>query len=213
MTGYLKTVYDEKKRPKTTYPAELASYLIKRYSIRRGSRFLDVGCGRGDFLDAFEKQGLDISGLDHESYTKDTRVRLCDLEKEAFPFREGEFDVVFTKSVIEHLFDPALFLTECKRVLKPGGRILILTPDWISQMKIFFDDYTHRQPYTTAGLKEAMEIFGFKEVQSELFYQLPVLWRVPALKIVSRFIQGVVPVTAKSSVKFIRWSVELMILG
>ena len=48
-----------------------------------------------------------------------------------------------------------------------------MTPDWISQMKIFFDDYTHRQPYTVTAVKDILNIFGFREVNSEIFYQLP----------------------------------------
>lgn len=88
-----------------------------------------------------------------------------------------------------------------------------MTPDWTSTMKIFFDDYTHRQPYTAAGAKDLLDIFGFLETRADIFYQLPVLWRYSALKIVSRILQVFVPVTAKSRIKFIRWSVELMVLA
>ena len=89
----------------------------------------------------------------------------------------------------------------------------MMTPDWPSMMKIFFDDYSHRQPYSRTALKDLLEMFKFQGVSVEIFYQLPVLWRYPALKLVSRILQWVVPVTVKSPVKFIRWSVELMILG
>ena len=88
-----------------------------------------------------------------------------------------------------------------------------MTPDWVSQMKTFFDDYTHRQPYTVSAVKDIMGIFGFKNAESEFFYQLPILWKYPALKIVSCILRLFVPVTAKSNIKFIRWSSELMILG
>jgi 2-polyprenyl-3-methyl-5-hydroxy-6-metoxy-1,4-benzoquinol methylase len=125
----------------------------------------------------------------------------------------GSFDVIFSKSVIEHLFDPSKFVSECRRVLKPGGRIIVMTPDWGSTMKIFFDDYSHRQPYTATALKDLLDVFGFYKTHAELFYQLPVLWKYPALKAVSRILQFMVPVTAKSKIKFIRWSVELMVLG
>jgi SAM-dependent methyltransferase len=123
------------------------------------------------------------------------------------------FDVVFAKSVIEHLFNPENFMKECYRILKPSGRLIIMTPDWISQMKIFFDDYTHRQPYTLTALKDILDIFLFKDVSSEIFYQIPILWKYPALKAISGIIRLLVPVTAKSNIRFIRWSTELMILG
>ena len=178
---------------------------------------LDVGCGRGDFLKGFKGLGLDARGIDceksHSRISRDIDVKYSDIEKSPFPFDDEMFDVVFSKSVIEHLFDPENFMKECRRVLKPCGRIIIMTPDWISQMKIFFDDYTHRQPYTVTGIGDILRIFGFKKTTAEIFYQLPVLWKYPVLKALSRLLALFVPVTTKSRIKFSRWSVELMILG
>lgn len=217
MSGYIETVYNEKIRPRTDYPEKLVAYLSSRFNIKESAKILDVGCGRGDFLIAFKAHGFHTYGIDRDpSGAKvDSRVEVisCELEKDPFPFEDQTFDVVFSKSVIEHLFIPEHFIAECRRVLKPGGRIIVMTPDWISQMKIFFDDHTHHQPYTATGAKELLDIFGFHETRSEIFYQLPILWRYPALKLVSRVLQMVVPVTMKPRNKFIRWSVELMILA
>lgn len=217
MRGYIEVVYDEKVRPYTEYPLQLCKYLFNRFKMRRGDKLLDVGCGRGDFLKGFKDLGLDVCGLDneksHSQMLKDIEVKYANIENEPFPFESHIFNVVFSKSVIEHLFNPENFMRECYRILKPGGRITIMTPDWISQMKIFFDDYTHRQPYTVTAIKDILSIFGFKEVSSELFYQLPILWKYPVLKILSCILRLFVPVTAKSRIKFIRWSVELMVLG
>ncbi len=217
MPGYVNTIYNMAVRPKTQYPYELCSYLVQRFQIPEQARILDAGCGRGDFLDGFVRLGLQASGIDREPSSavvgRPSTVRYCDMENDVFPFEDCTFDAIFSKSVLEHLFDPESFLKECKRVLRPGGRLILMTPDWISQMKIFYDDYSHRQPYTVTGVKDVLDIFGFKATHAELFYQLPVLWRYPALKIVSRILQRVVPVTSKSEMKFIRWSVELMVLG
>lgn len=217
MRGYIDVIYDEKVRPYTEYPLQLCKYLFNRFKMNRGDKLLDVGCGRGDFLRGFKDLGLDVHGLDNEkSYSrtlKDIEVRYANIESEPFPFDNQMFDVVFSKSLIEHLFNPKNFMRECERVLKPAGRIIIMTPDWISQMKTFFDDYTHRQPYSATSVKDILDIFGFKEVTSEVFYQLPILWRYPLLKILSRFLKLFVSVTTKSRIKFVRWSVELMILG
>jgi len=140
-------------------------------------------------------------------------VKYADIESDRFPFDDGLFDVIFSKSLIEHLFDPTNFMEECLRILKPGGRIILMTPDWSSQAKIFFDDYTHRQPYTVTAIRDILKIFRFQGVSSETFHQLPVLWRFPALKIMSQILQLLPLVTMKSRIKFIRWSVELMVLG
>jgi len=160
---------------------------------------------------------LDVYGLDNEkshSHTlKDIEVRYANIESEPFPFDNEMFDVVFSKSLIEHLFNPENLMREYDRVLKPAGGVIIMTPDWISQMKTFFDDYTHRQPYTVTAVKDILNIFGFKEVSSEFFYQFSILWKYPLLKILSRILRPFVPVTTKSRIRFVRWSVELMILG
>ena len=217
MTNYIDVVYDEKVRPYTGYPLELCKYLFNRFDMKEGNKLLDVGCGRGDFLKGFKDISLEVYGLDIEkSNTKileGLEVRYSNLEKELFPFENQTFDVVFSKSVIEHLFNPDNFIKECHRVLKPGGRIIIMTPDWSSLMKIFFDDYTHRQPYTVTAIKDFLDIYGFKEVSSELFYQLPIVWKFPIIKIFSCILRQFIPVTTKSKIKFIRWSLELMVLG
>lgn len=217
MRSYIDVVYDEKVRPYTRYPLQLCNYLFQRFNMKKGDELLDVGCGRGDFLRGFKDLGLVAQGLDieksHSPILEDIELRCANFESEPFPFDSDMFDVVFSKSVIEHLFNPENFMRESYRVLKPGGRIILMTPDWISQMKIFFDDHTHRQPYTVASVKDILNIFGFREVSSVIFYQLPLLWRYPFLKILSRILRLFVPVTTKSRIKFVRWSVELMIQG
>ncbi len=217
MPAYVDTIYNEQSRPYTKYPSQLCAYLFNRFGMKRNDKILEVGCGRGDFLKGFKDQGLDVYGLDREKSNsmllKDIEVLSADIEAEAFPCEDAIFDVVFCKSLIEHLFDPENLMRESIRVLKPGGRFIIMTPDWASLMKIFFDDYTHRQPYTVEAVRDIFNIFGFNEVSSEIFYQLPILWKHPALKIASAAIRLVVPVTVKSNIKFVRWSVELMILG
>ncbi len=217
MPKYIDTIYSEKLRPFTKYPSQLCGYLFGRFGMKKGDKVLEVGCGRGDFLKGFKELGLDAYGLDREKTVSEQlngiELQYRDVEKEKFPYGDGTFDVVFSKSLIEHLIDPGNFMQECHRVLKPGGRIIIMTPDWGSLMKIFFDDYTHRQPYTVCAVKDLLNIFNFKDSGSEIFYQLPIIWKYPALKTVSRIIRFFVPVTTKSSIKFIRWSVELMILG
>lgn len=217
MAGYIETVYNEKVRPRTDYPNKLCIYLGEYFRLATGAKILELGCGRGEFLDGFRKARFDVSGLDLDPHAAKSingvEVKICDFEKQKFPYPDDTFDVVFSKSVVEHLFDPENFIRESFRVLKPNGRIIMMTPDWTSTIKIFFDDYTHRQPYTAVSAKDLLDIFGFRQTHAGIFYQLPVLWQYPALKIFSRLLQVFVPVTVKSRIKFVRWSVELMILA
>lgn len=53
--NYIRTIYNADERPVTTYPDELARYLVDKYKIR--GVLVDLGCGRGDFLYAFRRAG------------------------------------------------------------------------------------------------------------------------------------------------------------
>jgi cyclopropane fatty-acyl-phospholipid synthase-like methyltransferase len=53
---YISAVYDEKRTPKTDYPSQLIAYLIDRFALKTGVRFLEIGCGRGDSLLVFAMQ-------------------------------------------------------------------------------------------------------------------------------------------------------------
>ena len=218
MPNYLSVVYDKNKRPYTNYPSQLCGYLFERFGMKKGDTLLDIGCGRGDFAKGFKDLGLVVSGIDREmgdtEMLQGVDVRKSeDLGNDPFPFGDEIFDFVFSKSVIEQIQNPDTIMKETRRVLKPGGRIISMVPDWQSQMYIFYDDPTHVHPYTAAGLKDLFAISGFQEVKSELFYQLPVLWKYPWLKIVSRTLQLLGPVKRIYKNKFMRWSRELMILA
>ena len=219
MNNYIDTIYDKKLKPFTAYPNQLCKYLMQRFEIRKGCSLLDVGCGRGDFANSFKDLGLNVSGLDRDKSRhpclQGVEVQYADIEKEPFPYEDQIFDVIFSKSVIEHLSDPKNFIMECYRVLKPKGKIIIMTPDWISQMKVFYDDYTHKQPYTVAGVNNILKVYGFQDVTAERFYQLPIIWKYPVFKVISSIIRYVTPVgiARKSCIKYMRWSTELMILA
>ena len=179
---------------------------------------MDIGCGRGDFTKGFKDLGLVVSAIDREMGDAELLEGVDvhkseDLWNDPFPFGDETFDFVFSKSVIEHIGNPDTIIKETQRVLKPGGRVISMVPDWQSQMYIFYNDYTHVHPYTSEGLKDLLAIYGFKETTSELFYQLPILWKYPWLKVVSRTLQLLGPVKRIHKNKFMRWSRELMILA
>ena len=217
MDSYLDTVYDFKSHPVTAYPNELARYLISRYKIPQEAKLLDVGCGRGDFLNAFRVEGLRANGVDSPKKNSfvpaDTYVGGVDFEVDNIPFPDSSFDVIFTKSVLEHIHKPANILCECYRVLKPGGRIIAMVPDWKTCMYIYYDDFTHVQPYTVDALRDALKMFQFQEVESEAFYQLPIVWKYPYMKVVCKMLQLLGPVKKSHKNKFYRFSRELIVLA
>jgi SAM-dependent methyltransferase len=216
---YLKLRFDDGSHPKTEYPKELVEYLCGRFLIPRGggASVLEIGCGRGDFINAFCNRGLSCYAVDiserHSDLNKEIQFYQANIDGGDLPFADNAFDVVFTKSVIEHIMDTEHFISECKRVLKKGGKVIVMTPEWKSSIYLFYRDYTHIKPFDSESLKYLLMKYNFINVSSEAFYQLPILWKFPILKIVSYFLQLFGPPKTIMKNKFIRWSRELMVLA
>ena len=215
---YLEVVYNTKDRPLTNYPEKLVKYLLKNYKINKQDKFLELGCGRGDFLNEFTKLDLDTYAVDNNSYYKENiktkNFFEVDLENNLLPFEKNFFDTIYSKSFIEHFYYPEKIFNEANRVLKVGGKFINLTPDWEVIYKEFYDDYTHRTPFTINSLKDIYLIHGFKNVEVKKFKQLPSLWNNNILlKVLSEFTRYVIPTSFKNRSKWIRFSKEIMLIG
>lgn len=106
---------------------------------------LDVGCGDGFFLlrvKSVLRHGGTCSGLDADARSVakaralgiDCHVGLAD---HTLPFRDASFDLVFAGEIIEHVVDTDRMLEEIARVLRPGGHLLLTTPNllaWYNRM-------------------------------------------------------------------------------
>lgn len=99
---------------------------------------LDVGCGDGWFLDHLAAHARDRTvryvGVDYSEYQLAKAARLpyefhkADLG-EGIPLPDASVDVIHAAEVIEHLYDPDLLVDECARVLRPGGHLVVTTPN------------------------------------------------------------------------------------
>jgi SAM-dependent methyltransferase len=101
-----------------------------------GGRFLDVGCGSGDMVAAMARLGMQSEGVEPSRYaaTKATEAGLkvtCGLLHDA-AFPNAAFDAVSMFHVLEHTPDPIEVLLECRRILKPGGELVIGVPNFDS---------------------------------------------------------------------------------
>jgi len=150
-------------------------------NLNRGC-FLDIGCSTGEWGEFWLKDGWDVFGIDidkmhlNEAESKGVKASYCDLNREKLPFNDNFFDLIFAGEVIEHLIDTDGFLQELHRCLKPGGFILITTPNLVSienRVRILFGLYPlwvdyrlqgsgHVRAYTTTVLKKQLQESGFK---------------------------------------------------
>lgn len=191
---YLKTNYPKEEYGVDAYPQLFCNEIYKNYFQKYKETakqnipltLLDVGSGKGNHLVGFSRLGLKVTGLDKRDecidILDDFEVKECDLEKDKFPFKSNSFDVVFSKSVLEHVYNTENFLSESFRVLKPGGIAIMMTPDWKSEIKFFWDDYTHVHAFTRKSLQNAMKITGFDQVVCDKFIQFPMVWKYPFMK-------------------------------
>jgi len=181
---YLEVKYSAKRAPIGEYPALLARHLMEsRY--KKTGRLLDIGSGRGDFLDAFSQLGFEVAGADISPLAAQNAgsylVKTCNLECEPLPFSENEFDFIFSKSVIEHLHTPHNLVSGAYNVLKPGGVAVIMTPSWAhTYWGPFYIDNTHVSPYTIPSLTDVLQMAGFINISTQYFYQLPIVWKYPS---------------------------------
>lgn len=110
--------------------------------LKPGMQVLDVGCGVGVDLPALADRvgtgGL-VVGLDHdpkllqtakEAINGRSNVRIVAAEAQELPFPNRSFDGVRSDRVLQHIPEPAQVLAEMVRVLRPGGRLTLIEPDW-----------------------------------------------------------------------------------
>ena len=193
---YLDIVYNKEDRPLTEYPNKLTKHLFEIFNLKKDQKIIDIGCGRGEFTNGFILCGMKGYAVDQSltanNYFPKINLKQCNLETENIPFDDSSFDVVFSKSLVEHFYYPEKIFKELRRILKPGGRIITMTPDWDFNYISFYEDFTHRTPFTKTSLKDIQLISGFKNVEVFRFKQLPVLWESNKKMIIKKFFKIII---------------------
>ena len=114
--------------------------LLARYVPRKVGRCLDIG-GSGDIADAgallADRFAEELHAVDQAPHVemgrgKGVSARQCDVDLEPLPYEDSFFDIVILASVIEHLYNPHRVLDEIARTLKPGGILLVETPNAVA---------------------------------------------------------------------------------
>lgn len=166
------------------------AWLLAR--VAPGDRVLDVGAGAGHFAAALCDAGSEVVALDTSRVAaRMARERVPGLEVAtldaggAFPLTDAGVDAVWAGEVLEHVADTAAWLSEVRRVLRPGGRLLLSTP-YHGRVKTallalggherHFDPCgPHLRFYTRRALDDLLGEFGFEDIRIETLGGPPLL--------------------------------------
>lgn len=144
---------------------------VERYS-RKGP-ILDVGCGRADFLSLMKERGWKTAGLELdkriEAHGKRAGMDLRAGSLDNIRFPDSYFDAVTFWHVFEHIRRPVETITECARILKPGGLLVIAVPNIGSvQARLTGGNWFHLDPpyhlyhYSLRNIKDLLASRGFR---------------------------------------------------
>lgn len=178
----LDSFYDHKNR----YKEDLR--MINKY-FRKG-KILDIGANPFHITFCLKEMGYDITGVDIDPKTfqgfldkYDLDVKKVDIENEKLPFENNSFNFIIFNEVFEHLrINPIFTLKEIFRILKPGGSLLLTTPNLYAVHKIImfnlgkgfndpYDEFNklniygymgHIREYSSREIRKFLEQAGFK---------------------------------------------------
>lgn len=137
---------------------------------------LDIGCGRGEFMELLEENSISATGIDVNEDMVETCHRkgfnVLQVDTHSFLKDKTEnYDGIFCSHVIEHIApqDALAFLDLCRKALKPQGILIIITPNPKNLCVItegFWLDLTHTRPYPLQLLERLLTEKGFKVIAS-----------------------------------------------
>jgi len=150
----------------------------------KGLQILEIGCSDGYFGEKLIKLGGVVTGTDisQKLIVKAKKVlnqaKIVDPSEGKLPFKTATFDVVIASELIEHLFQPQVFLKEINRVTKKKGKLVLTTPNllyWGNRLKFMKGEFVYQNTgvfdeghihfYTHQTLKDDLVNSGFKITQ------------------------------------------------
>lgn len=154
---------------RTSVWSVLAEYL-QRWVDPRGE-LLELGAGYGEFSRAIvagQKWALDINPELVSYWGADVKP-VIQSALDPLPIETESLATVFASNFFEHftLEQGASILAEAHRVLRPGGHLIVVQPNFRLEPRRYFDDYTHRTAYTDNGFRDFLVASGYKIVHAE----------------------------------------------
>jgi SAM-dependent methyltransferase len=146
-------------------------------------RVLDLGCGNGRLLAALAARGAQVTGVDAyadslaRAHTRAPTATLLQADLTDVPVPDGAFDLVAALDVLEHV-EPEPFFAEVRRLLAPGGRLLLSVPAFASLWSERDRRAGHRKRYRRRELEAELRDHGFTALvfTHYQFLLFPLLW-------------------------------------
>lgn len=163
----IKSKYFKPIRPASgDWNRQFVKWLCKRYLTKFGN-VADLGCGEyteNSVSYFLLGRGYRVTALDYPEIDLNKHLNL----------ESDKYDYVILKFVLEHLTDADMAIQECHRILKTGGKLIILTD---KPNKYFHDDPTHKIPYTIAQLEGYTLLNDFKTITLRDWRNIPFIWK------------------------------------
>jgi 2-polyprenyl-3-methyl-5-hydroxy-6-metoxy-1,4-benzoquinol methylase len=181
--SYRSVIYGDpsaKFAPKWAYPFFYLFPLSRAHTdfsymfipVRPGQRLLEIGFGSGAMLTLMNERGWNAEGIDFDEQSvanaraRGLNVNAGDVCAQRYP--DATFAAIVSSHVVEHLHDPVSFIQECRRILKPGGNLVLITPNADSFGRKLFgsswfplDPPRHLLIFTAASLQSTGVKAGF----------------------------------------------------
>jgi 2-polyprenyl-3-methyl-5-hydroxy-6-metoxy-1,4-benzoquinol methylase len=152
---------------------------------KKNGKLLDIGSGTGQFIYKMKNLGWDAYGIEPYNkraafYAQKKNLSVLNQPFEDTKFPDNYFNVIVINHVIEHLPNPIVVLHECYRILKPGGELILNTPNSNSLVhKIFGENYYHLDPprhlylFSIKALEKIFRSTGFVLEKKVSFTRIP----------------------------------------
>ncbi|GAB3325863.1 methyltransferase domain-containing protein [Haloplanus rallus] len=171
---YLSTVYD-RVNP-FIWNEEMRAEALELLDLDPDDRVLDVGCGTGFGTEGLLQYTDDVHGLDQsihqmekafEKFGRTDEVNFYRGDAERLPFADDSFDAVWSSGSIEYWPNPVDALAEFRRVVRPGGPVLVVGPNYPSStvfqrladaIMLFYDEAEADRMFAEAGFPDVEHV-------------------------------------------------------